>query len=549
MKEHHISPHLAIETDITTDQNLIREFNLFETPEGLPKSIVVKKYKPFNDILNDLKNDNNQLNYNNAQNIIDIFNTTRADSTLSTGKSISAKPHLLIVGGFVRDLMLNKQPKDIDFATDLELPEVKALLSKHFSKEIAKDDIFLDTTGQAFGVMRIRFRKTGEEYEIASFRKDIGIDDGRHPKNVEMVRRPGIDAERRDFTINALFYNPNSGLIIDYTGGLKDIKEKTLRFVGDPNERIKEDQLRVLRYIRFLFKTGFKEDLNAKQAIQNSVNQLSKLPSERIIDEINKTIAVVDSQYGEIIRIYKEFGLLKQLFPEVAQLEDCEQGPPYHMEGNVLTHTIMVTNSLPKNTSLELFLAAMYHDISKPETRLESQDNNGMIKVSFYDHEQKGVEKIIPLLKKLKLSKESQKKIIWLVENHLRIFSFAKMRRSKAVTLMENPYFQDLLSLAEADQASSIPEKPETKMDFSEIINRYNIIKNEQKKLGHSYEKIKKIINGHNIIEIYKQIHGRTPEGIIIGNIKTEIENLILDKNITDTKEIQEILKNLIKNY
>ena len=549
MKEHHISPQSAIETDITTDQNLIREFNLFETPEGLPKSIVVKKYKPFNDILNDLKNDNNQLNYNNAQNIIDIFNTTRADSTLPTGKSISAKPHLLIVGGFVRDLMLNKQPKDIDFATDLELPEVKALLSKHFSKEIAKDDIFLDTTGQAFGVMRIRFRKTGEEYEIASFRKDIGIDDGRHPKNVEMVRRPGIDAERRDFTINALFYNPNSGLIIDYTGGLKDIKEKTLRFVGDPKERIKEDQLRVLRYIRFLFKTGFKEDLKAKQAIQNSVNQLSKLPSERIIDEINKTIAVVDSQYGEIIRIYKEFGLLKQLFPEVAQLEDCEQGPPYHMEGNVLTHTIMVANSLPKNTSLELFLAAMYHDISKPETRLESQDNNGMIKVSFHDHEEKGVEKIIPLLKKLKLSKESQKKIIWLVENHLRIFSFAKMRRSKAVTLMENPYFQDLLSLAEADQASSIPEKPETKMDFSEIINRYNIIKNEQKKLGHSYEKIKKIINGHNIIEIYKQIHGRTPEGIIIGNIKTEIENLILDKNITDTKEIQEILKNLIKNY
>ena len=209
-----------------------------------------------------------------AKQIIDVF---KQNNSLE-------KTRILISGGFVRDILLGESPKDIDFVTNLTYDKVKTLLENNL-QNIKK----IEAQGQTFQVVRIVF-ENGEEYEIATFRMDGEYKDGVHPETIVPITSPGIDAMRRDFTINALFYNPLSGNVIDYVGGLLDISEKRLRFVGNPEERIKEDKSRMLRYARFILKTNFSINEKDKEAIRKHSSEINNIPKELLKKELDKMI-------------------------------------------------------------------------------------------------------------------------------------------------------------------------------------------------------------------------------------------------------------------
>lgn len=362
--------------------------------------------------------------------LVDIF-SKEASIKVKSGNNAERRPHLLIAGGFVRDIMMDKTPKDVDLASNLEPEEVEKLILDHYlgeghsslsqeriEEELDKKDVSIDKTGKQFMVVRLKVK--GEEYEIATFRQDGEYVDGRRPENTEPVMRPGDDASRRDFTINSMYYNPLSGNVIDYTGGLKDINEEKLRFVGDARKRIEEDKLRILRCARFALKTGFSPDQEAVEASRENVSDLGKVSKERIKEEMDKAISC--SRPDQFLDVLDELGALAKVMPEIYSLKECEQGPPYHLEGNVFEHTRLVGRNLPVNSSKRLKWAAIFHDIGKPEARQEKDEGQESKKVSFLGHDAIGSSKAISVMKEMKFKNKEIKEIEWMIKKHNDIF-------------------------------------------------------------------------------------------------------------------------------
>jgi len=216
---------------------------------------------------------------------------------------MSAAGHkFYIVGGAVRDRLLNKVPKDYDLATDAKPDNVIELLG-------GDPTIRLDLTGKSFGVVRAKTSE-GNEYEIATFRTDIGK--GRRPSGVQFATIED-DVSRRDLTINALFYDIATGEVVDYVGGLRDLSKGVVRTVGNPADRFDEDKLRVLRAVRFAGRVGSDLDEETAQAIKDDPH-LDQVSRERIRDEFLKGIAQA-VQVPHFLGITDELGLFDEIFP------------------------------------------------------------------------------------------------------------------------------------------------------------------------------------------------------------------------------------------
>ena len=209
---------------------------------------------------------------------------------------------LYIVGGAVRDALLKIKPKDYDLATDAKPDKVIDMLQSEASAKI-------DLTGKAFGVVRLNY-KNGEEYEIATFRTDVG--EGRRPDAVEFTTIED-DVNRRDLTINALFYDLSTGEVVDYVGGISDVLNKTIKSVGRPEDRFREDKLRVLRVIRFAGRMGAEVDEETASAIKSDPT-LSEVSPERIRDEVVRSIASAKNPL-DVFKMFEELGLMEQIFP------------------------------------------------------------------------------------------------------------------------------------------------------------------------------------------------------------------------------------------
>lgn len=213
-----------------------------------------------------------------------------------------AGQELFVVGGAVRDKLLGKPPKDYDLATGAEPDKVIEVLSKDPENK-------LDLTGKSFGVVRVK-TPDGNEYEIATYRKDIGK--GRRPEAVEFTTIEE-DVKRRDLTINALFYDMDKGEVVDYVGGIDDLKNGVIRTVGNPKDRFDEDKLRVLRAARFVGRLGGKMDEDTADAIKSDPN-LTEVSPERIRDEFDKGIRTA-KEPRKYLDLMKDLGLLDQVFP------------------------------------------------------------------------------------------------------------------------------------------------------------------------------------------------------------------------------------------
>lgn len=337
-------------------------------------------------------------------------------------------------GGCVRDKLLGLPPKDYDIATSAKPTEVLKIFPK--SNEV----------GAHFGVV---IAKHGDHHiEIATFRTDGSYGDGRRPDSVTFST-PEHDAQRRDFTINGLFEDPQTGEVIDFVDGLSDLRSRTLRAIGTPTQRFQEDALRLLRAIRFSTTLGFPIEENTIAAIKENAALLGKISPERIRDEFSKIITSQNRRYG--LELLVDSGLINHFIPEILPLIGCEQPPQWHPEGDVYTHTCIMLEMLEPDAPLALCLATLLHDIAKPPT--QTADDDGRIR--FNGHDSMGADMTVEILQRLKYPNAIIRDAEFMVSRHMQFMNVQQMRKARLKRFMVEPTFPQEMELHRVDCASS----------------------------------------------------------------------------------------------
>lgn len=351
-----------------------------------------------------------------------------------------------IVGGCVRDVLMNKTPKDWDITTNARPEEVLAVFPG------AKYENNFGTV-----LLPIRAQASGEEVkgaledvvEITTYRSEQGYSDRRHPDTVQFEKDLDKDLERRDFTINALALDPlREAGIVDLFGGQKDIKAKILRAVGEPSDRFKEDALRMLRAVRFSAQLGFALEPKTQRAIVKLAGSLKFVSKERIRDELIKILSSDRPAQG--ITLLHETKLLQYILPELEQGIGVAQDR--HHIHPVFKHNVLSLEHCP-NKAWPVRFAALLHDVGKPQTR---KIINGI--ATFYNHEYAGAKITDKIMRRLKFSASDSSRVVNLVKNHMFYYnvgevSAASVRRLVVKVGREN--LQDLLDLRVADRLGS----------------------------------------------------------------------------------------------
>lgn len=336
------------------------------------------------------------------------------------------------VGGCVRDLLLGRPAKDYDVATDARPDQVLALFP----------DALL--VGAHFGVVLVA--RSGAQVEVATFRSDHAYTDGRHPGHVQFETDPREDCRRRDFTINALLLDPDSGVVTDYVGGQADLTAHLVRAIGDPETRFREDHLRMLRAIRFAARLGFAIHPDTIAAIQRLAPLITRVSAERNRDELERILTEGSARRG--FELLDATGLLAPLLPEVAAMKGVPQPPEFHPEGDVWVHTLIALEQLPAGVSPTLAWGVLLHDVGKPPTFTETD------RIRFNGHAALGAEMAVGILSRLRCSTEQIRQVEALVANHMRFGDIPKMKESTLKRFLRMDHFPEHLELHRIDCAS-----------------------------------------------------------------------------------------------
>jgi putative nucleotidyltransferase with HDIG domain len=342
-------------------------------------------------------------------------------------------------GGCVRDQLLGRSPKDIDIATDATPPRVQALFAR------------TRAMGEAFGVIGVLVDQ--HLFEVATFRSEGRYVDGRRPESVR-YGHPREDALRRDFTVNALFYDPLNDQVIDYVGGRADVVRRCLRTVGEPAQRFAEDHLRMLRAARFAVTLDFVLDAGTAAAIRQQADRIQRISPERIRDELSRMLTEA-RRVGDAVRLLQQLNLLQEVLPEVAALEGVEQPPAFHPEGDVMTHTCLMLNGLPPTPDLELALMVLLHDIGKPPTAAWGKGADGEERIRFDGHDKVGAEMAERRLRALRYPNAVIDAVVRGVRNHMRFMHVQQMKRSTLRALVGADGFERELLLHRLDCQAS----------------------------------------------------------------------------------------------
>jgi len=333
----------------------------------------------------------------------------------------------LFAGGCVRDMLLGIPPYDYDVATDAPAEKVLELFPR------------TAPVGLSFGVVLVLM--PAGPVEVATFRRDGPYTDGRRPDHVAFTDERE-DALRRDFTINALFYDPDTEEVLDYTGGEADLRAGRIRAVGDPHARFREDRLRLLRAVRFAARFGYAIEEATGAALRAEAPEVLRASAERIRSEL-VAMLVHENRHGAV-RLLDDTGLLGPVLPEVAAMKGVEQPPEFHPEGDVFVHTLLVLSHL-REPSPALAMAALLHDVGKPVTQTFDT------RIRFNGHDKVGAEMAGVICRRLRFSNAETERIVWLVAQHMRLPVMPEMRESKRKRLIREPGFPELLALCRAD--------------------------------------------------------------------------------------------------
>lgn len=330
------------------------------------------------------------------------------------------------VGGCVRDSILGREPDDWDITTSATPLETKALFQRTFD------------TGIEHGTITVLVDK--EAFEVTTYRVDGEYEDSRHPKEVTFTRCLQEDLLRRDFTINAMAYNDAEGMI-DIFGGIEDLKNKTIRCVGNAEERFGEDALRILRAVRFAAQLGFSIEKETKKGIVKLAETLANISAERIQVELIKMLV---SPNPELLRTAYELGVTKVILPEFDTMMKTTQETPHHMY-TVGEHTLKAIETIRADKVLRLTM--LLHDIGKPQ--MKTMDEKGV--AHFKMHDVKGVEMTKAILRRLKFDNDTIAKVMKLVQYHdYRIPAEPKSVR-RAMNKIGEELFPYYLEVREAD--------------------------------------------------------------------------------------------------
>ena len=340
-------------------------------------------------------------------------------------------------GGCVRDALLDRVTKDIDIATSATPSQVEQLFEGHTV-----------SVGKSFGVILVQ--RDGFSFDVATFRTDGNYSDGRHPEEV-CYSTPEHDAQRRDFTINGLFREPESGKVIDFVGGVADMDARVIRAIGDAETRFREDHLRMLRAVRFASVLEFRLDDDTRDAIVHHAEWINRVSAERIATELVRMVCE-SPRPSVALNLLLETGLLAHILPEVVALRGTEQPPKYHPEGDVWTHTCLMLDDLPAPRDPDLALGVLFHDIGKPATfRLAPDDETGGQRIRFPSHAPVGAKMTRDILTRLKFSSERIEAVTSLVHEHMHFVDAQKMRRATLRRFLGVKLFPKTLELVRLD--------------------------------------------------------------------------------------------------
>ena len=328
-----------------------------------------------------------------------------------------------LVGGCVRDLLLNKKPKDWDITTNAKPEEILELFEHTFYEN-------------SFGTVGVVSDETSDEtlktIEITPYRLESKYSDSRHPDEVVFSDKLEDDLKRRDFTINALAYNVSGETLIDLYKGQKDLKDKTIRTVGKPEDRFSEDALRLLRAIRFSTELGFRISIETEKAIEKQAKNLKNISQERIRDEFSK-ILMSDMPMDSVI-LTQKLGLLRYIIPELEKgMGEKQKGAHIY---TVWEHNLRaLQHSADKEFPLHLRLASLLHDIAKPHTKRWNKDKKEW---TFYGHDVVGEKVSREILERLRFPSQTVDIVTKLVRNHLFFSDIDKITLSAVRRIIRN---------------------------------------------------------------------------------------------------------------
>ena len=407
------------------------------------------------------------------------------------------------VGGCIRDSLLGRRPDDWDITTSAKPQETKALFGKTID------------TGIQHGTVTVM--RHGRGYEVTTYRVDGEYEDGRHPKEVTFTASLKEDLKRRDFTVNAMAYNEEDGLV-DLFGGRQDLEQKIIRCVGEANERFEEDALRIMRAVRFSAQLGFSIEERTKEAIRGHAERLRQVSAERIQVELTK---LVISPNPDFLRIAWETGITAVVLPEFDHLMEQPQNNPHHCF-SVGEHTLHAMQAVRPDKCLRLTM--LLHDVAKPlclTTDAEGIDH-------FHGHAQKGERMAAQILKRLRYDNHTTELVSRLVKWHDVAIAPEKKAVRRAASRMGKELFPLILEVKAADLAAQSDYQRAEKREWLERLRGlYEEIEREGDCLT-----IKDLaVDGRDLIQA-----GITP-GPQLGRTLQEFLEIVLEDPEKNTKE------------
>ena len=405
------------------------------------------------------------------------------------------------VGGCVRDACLGLVPQDYDVCTNALPDDTKRVFS----------GCKLVRSGEKHGTIGVVFGKN--VVEITTFRTEGAYRDNRHPEWVEFVPDVEKDLARRDFTVNAMAYSPLRGYA-DPFGGRQDLEQGILRAVGDPEERFREDSLRILRGVRFAVRYGLQVEENTMAAMLAQRHLMENLARERVFEELCKLLPRMGAE--DMLRFAP---ILGAVIPELEPMIGFDQRSPHHAY-DLYTHVAHVVAGVPEE--LPLRWAALLHDIGKIPTFTQDETGRG----HFYGHAPKGAEMADGVLRRLKAPTALRERVVLLIEKHMTRLSTEKKTLRRQLGRLGWEVTEQLLALQEADMGSKGTGKPEEMAQFDRIRSLMAQIREENACLS-----LKDLaVNGHDLMELGYS-------GKAIGETLKGLLEQVLEETLPNEKE------------
>lgn len=425
------------------------------------------------------------------------------------------KYQIFVIGGAVRDMLLNKEITNWDFTTNATPEQIQKLFPDAFYNNIY-GTVTLPTK------LITQNSSLSTVFEVTPFRKESGYSDLRHPEKIEWAKTVEEDLSRRDFTINSIAYDGKN--IVDPYGGQKDLSNKTIKAVGDPDIRFNEDALRLLRAVRFTSQLGFLIEDKTRESIQKNASLITKISAERIRDEFLKILS--GDHPAEGILFLKSTGLLSYILPEVGICFTIPQkSPKRHHVYDVGTHLVMALKYCPSKDPITRF-ATLIHDIGKAKTFHKDEKTE---LITFYNHEVVSKKQAEVIADRFKLSNKQKDKLVTLVAEHQ--FTVSETQTDKAVRRfiknVTKEYLQDILDLRTGDRIGSGAKPTSWRLDLFK--KRLIEVQKEPFKItdlkitGNDVMRVLKIKPGPKVGETLKKLFDQ----VIEGKIKNEKRALL----------------------